>query len=89
MPMGLLASLLLLSTTTKCLRSAISKYKAEELLEVMRNGMDMQRERYYQPQISSIHKQIQQPTKTMTNNNQEPYQLLMNWLSLLNSKNKE
>ena len=27
----------------------VAKYKAEELLEVIRNGIDMQRETYYQP----------------------------------------
>ena len=67
----------------------IAKDKAEELLEVIRNGMDIQRETYYQRQMRpQQHTQVD----TTTNNDhryQQPYQLLMNWLSLLNSKNKE
>jgi hypothetical protein len=37
--------------------TAIPKDKAEELLEVIRNGMDMQRERYYQPPTRRQHTQ--------------------------------
>ena len=44
--------------------TAIPKDKAEELLEVIRNGMDMQRERYYQPQMRP-----QQHTQTNTTTN--------------------
>ena len=43
--------------------TAIPKDKAEELLEVIRNGMDMQRETYYQPQIRRQH------TRAATTNN--------------------
>ena len=67
----------------------IAKDKAEELLEVIRNGMDIQRGTYYQPQMRpEQHTQVH----TTTNNDhryQQPYQLLMNWLRLLNSKNYE
>ena len=43
--------------------TAIPKDKAEELLEVIRNGMDMQREVYYQLQMSRQHKQADTTTK--------------------------
>ena len=50
--------------------TAIPKDKAEELLEVIRNGMDMQRERYYQPQMRP-----QQHTQAnTTTNNDHRYQ---------------
>jgi hypothetical protein len=50
--------------------TAIPKDKAEELLEVIRNGMDMQRERYYQPQTRP-----QQDTQAdTTTNNDHRYQ---------------
>jgi hypothetical protein len=45
--------------------TAIPKDKAEELLEVIRNGMDMQRETYYQPQIR---RQQRAQVYTTTNN---------------------
>jgi len=37
--------------------TAIPRDKAEELLEVKRNGMDMQRQVYYQPQMRRQHTQ--------------------------------
>jgi Bacterial PH domain len=65
--------------------TAIPKDKAEELLEVIRNGMDMQREVYYQPQMRRQHKQAETTTNNnhdhdqqTTANSQQPYQLLMN-----------
>jgi hypothetical protein len=71
--------------------TAIPKDKAEELLEVIRNGMDIQRET-----LSTSDKAAATYTSRyntviiiIINNNQQSYQLLMNWLSLLNSKNKE
>jgi Bacterial PH domain/Short C-terminal domain len=51
--------------------TAIPKDKAEELLEVIRNGMDMQRETYYQPQIR---RQQHTQVDTTTNNNYDDEQ---------------
>ena len=60
--------------------TAIPKDKAEELLEVIRNGMDMQREVYYQPQMRrQQHSQVDMTTSNnhdhdqqTTNNSQQP-----------------
>jgi hypothetical protein len=49
--------------------TAIPKDKAEELLEVIRNGMDMQREVYYQPQMRR--QQHSQVDMTTSNNHQQ------------------
>jgi Bacterial PH domain/Short C-terminal domain len=49
--------------------TAIPKDKAEELLEVTRNGMDMQREVYYQPQMRR--QQHTQVDMTTNNNHQQ------------------
>jgi hypothetical protein len=43
--------------------TAIPKDKAEELLEVIRNGIHMQREVYYQPQMRRQHTQVDMTTK--------------------------
>ena len=50
--------------------TAIPKDKAEELLEVIRNGMDMQRETYYQPQM----RRQRTLGDTTTNNNHDKQQ---------------
>ena len=50
--------------------TAIPKNKAEELLEVIRNGMDMQRETYYQPQM----RRQRTLGDTTTNNNHDKQQ---------------
>ena len=49
--------------------TAIPRDKAEELLEVTRNGMDMQREVYYQPQMRR--QQHTQVDMTTNNNHQQ------------------
>ena len=51
--------------------TAIPKDKAEELLEVIRNGMDMQKERYYQPQTR---RQQYTQADTTTNKNHDDEQ---------------
>jgi Bacterial PH domain/Short C-terminal domain len=51
--------------------TAIPKDKAEELLEVIRNGMDIQRETYYQPQIRP---QQHTQANTTTNKNRDEQQ---------------
>jgi hypothetical protein len=52
--------------------TAIPKDKAEELLEVIRNGMDMQRERYYQPQIRRRQHTQADTTSNKNHDEQQP-----------------